>query len=404
METHSPIGASSAYRWMPCPGSVELSKGIESKSSEYAEEGTDAHALGEKFLLARSRDVQSWLDKVIPGSKTNRKASQDMIDAVQEYVDYVLDFVDGPEACEIHIEHKFHLKHLMDDLYGTNDVNVATKDVLRVIDYKHGKGVAVEVVENPQLMYYALGAIHEHPKIEMVELVIVQPRAPHADGAIRTWWLTREELVKWGTDVLIPSAKATKVKGAKIEAGKWCRFCPAMPVCPEMAQKAIEMAQQDFTVIEDPKTIVMPEPEQLSMEQILKILEFGPVLESYAKEVKNYVHGLLENGKDVPGYKLVAKRSNRAWDDARDQEALTNKIKEHAEKKGKDVAAVMYTEPKLRSPAQMEKDLGAAFKREIEEFWNKPDNGTTIAPEGDKRAAAPRSAAVDFLPLADVFK
>lgn len=74
MTTHSKVGASSAKRWMACPGSVRLSEGIESKSSKFSIEGTQAHALAEQWLTAGECPVN---------------ADQEMAENVRVYVDWV---------------------------------------------------------------------------------------------------------------------------------------------------------------------------------------------------------------------------------------------------------------------------------------------------------------------------
>jgi len=48
---HSPIGASSAERWINCPASVRLSEGCKKPAGIYAEEGTAAHSLCEECLF-----------------------------------------------------------------------------------------------------------------------------------------------------------------------------------------------------------------------------------------------------------------------------------------------------------------------------------------------------------------
>src|SRR5438093_12672015 len=52
--SHALLSPSSAARWLRCPGSVELCKGVAGKGSEYASEGTRAHELAAAIL----RDVQ----------------------------------------------------------------------------------------------------------------------------------------------------------------------------------------------------------------------------------------------------------------------------------------------------------------------------------------------------------
>ena len=47
---HAALGASTAHRWMSCPGSVQLAAGIEARPSTYAEEGATAHMLAKLCL------------------------------------------------------------------------------------------------------------------------------------------------------------------------------------------------------------------------------------------------------------------------------------------------------------------------------------------------------------------
>lgn len=57
---------------MTCPGSVVLSEGMPEKSSEFAEEGTKAHALAEALLLGEAA-----------------KGDVEMVENVMVYVDHV---------------------------------------------------------------------------------------------------------------------------------------------------------------------------------------------------------------------------------------------------------------------------------------------------------------------------
>ena len=91
--THSPIGASSMYRWAECPGSVALSEGIVSESSAYAEEGTEAHELGATWLKGNG--------------KTPECDDDDMLDNVRIYVDYVFGLLGS--RCKLFVEHGFDL-------------------------------------------------------------------------------------------------------------------------------------------------------------------------------------------------------------------------------------------------------------------------------------------------------
>lgn len=182
MSAHSRIGASSMSRWSKCPASVRLSKDMPNTSSAYAEEGTRAHELAE-YVLTNKR----WPINV---------ESDEMLDAVQVYVDFIDTGIcysnkDGFQSRPtwMKVEEKFHLKELHPDLFGTSDCTLYFEEekLLMVIDYKHGQGLAVEAENNPQLMYYALGALMKtKAACSHVEMVIVQPRCFHPDGPDQT--------------------------------------------------------------------------------------------------------------------------------------------------------------------------------------------------------------------------
>ena len=50
---HAFLSASGAKRWISCPPSAKLQEQYEDKGSVYAEQGTDAHSLGEWKILTR---------------------------------------------------------------------------------------------------------------------------------------------------------------------------------------------------------------------------------------------------------------------------------------------------------------------------------------------------------------
>ena len=89
-ELHSKYGASSAERWLNCPGSIQLSETVPPQpSSSAATKGTAAHKLGELALLDIG-EPQTYLGKDITlDDGTKYPVDQAMIDGVEVYVDYV---------------------------------------------------------------------------------------------------------------------------------------------------------------------------------------------------------------------------------------------------------------------------------------------------------------------------
>jgi hypothetical protein len=279
---HSNLGASGAYRWMRCPGSVALSKDIPDKESPYAREGSAAHYLSEQAFgslppvrpsILYSKDIgkpcPKWPDITI---------TQDMIDAIDIYWEHAMEVY---LHCGKHVavEQPFNLNWLHAGLWGTNDLSGYDEQnsVLYVSDYKHGAGVSVEVVNNPQLMYYALGALGpDNPlKVETVILSIIQPRAYHPDGAIRQWETTPDVIYKWANTVLSPAVAAVESPDAPLVTGDHCKFCKAMAVCPAVAEKSLSVAQQEFSVVDGKTVVNIPAPEMLTIDQMVRVLGFS---------------------------------------------------------------------------------------------------------------------------------
>lgn len=396
MGDHAKLSPSASKRWMHCPGCIRLAEevGGEEKTSVYAAEGTLAHWLAE-WTLKNNEQIKGFLNSnsmlgaTVPEISKDIKIDQGMIDYVWDYVNVIR--ADAAETgAEITAEEEFDLGWLVPEMFGTNDAKVGEfMGLLRIYDLKYGSGVIVEPEWNSQAMIYALGAVGEgNPNMyDEVELVIHQPRAPHPDGPTRRWRVTVERLFKWG-EVMKERAAETAKPDAPLTAGEWCQFCKAMAVCPEIAKEAAESAMVEFgAVVEGPKQtpISLPQPDALTDEQLCRVLDFTKILGAWSKEVEAYVLQRMESGVAMPGYKLVKKKSNRFWlDESSTIDFLHRQY-------GKDI----YTEPKLKTPAQAEK-LPGMNKAALANYWDKRDTGVTIAPLTDKRKAVAPSAQVEF--------
>lgn len=401
---HSKIGASSMERWAACPGSVVLSEGIESRSSVYAVEGTAAHALAEDTLLNKGPggDVSAWIGQHFwfddHGEKKSVLVDEEMADAVQTYVNHIQKLVvdaagnalgepgDGPTSVS-HIEHRFDLSHLHPGLFGTSDYVLwePRAKTLHVVDYKHGAGKPVHVKGNPQLRYYAVGALMtlNYPA-EYVEITIVQPRCSHPDGPIRTERLSVLDLLDWSADLVAAAKRVEEAReqyqypdvpredwqGSWLAAGEHCRWCPAASVpdrCPLLKSKAQELAKQVFApgLPYDPAVLA-------------ETLEWLPILEAWIKNTREFAYAEAEQGRAIPGHKLVEKRATRKWRDPAEVEAQLADFLEPAQ---------LYSEPELRTPAEIEKLIGKGGKDIVDGLCTKQSSGHTLVPESDKRPA-----------------
>lgn len=359
--THSIIGASSMHRWAKCPASVRLSKGMPNTSSKHAEEGTYAHEVAELILNNKLHDCEDM----------------EIIEPVMTYVEYVRELQKG---CSCYgVEEKFDLSLIYPGLFGTCDAWVfnATTSTLHVVDYKHGQGIAVEAENNSQLRYYALGAAMKlRLPVSKVQMTIVQPRCWHPEGPIRSWTIPVSDLLEFTAD-LIDAAKATEDPNAPIVSGDHCRFCPAAATCPELSAKAMESAKAEF----------LPTPA-FDVDTLANYLEKIPAIESWCKAVEAFAFREAQRGIDIPGFKLVPKKTHRKW---RDVEELDTKLLLEVGLSYDDV-----WNKKMKTPAQIESLLDKEGKKLLEQFVIKPEGGVTLAPINDKRKKAKSSVETDF--------
>lgn len=370
---HYPLSASGAKRWINCAGSLSMSRGQRNPSTQYNEEGTAAHLLGE-MCFAQNKDADFFLGKSIVINEGTPDAvayevTEDMADAVQVRLDYIRGVLQEYQEAVHTVEESFCLPSIHRELGGTADDVVYIPGVkLIVADYKHGVGVPVNAERNIQGMIYALGAATEGGIFYAesqgettswdfpVEIVIIQPRSWRKDSAVQTWETTIGELEEWGRDVLLPAALAAEEENAPLVPGEWCQFCTAHPVCPEprrllMAVANVEPDEHMLPVQANP---VLPDPRALPIEQKLKALTLGEMLAPWLKALKESIKADLMAGE--PAYegklKLVqGEKGNRKWLDEK-----------AAETKLFTLLRAEAVVVKVKSPAQAEKALKQAKK------------------------------------------
>lgn len=390
---HAELGASRTERWMHCPGSVRLTRSVPDADTPYAAEGRLAHTHAERALK------DALYPETGEGMCTHERSDlpepdEEMSAAVMLYVNYCLAMT-TPETV-VYVEEPFTLAALNppQEMFGTPDFVAVTGRRLDVVDFKYGRGVAVEVNGNTQLLFYVVGALLRHAELQDVSTMssmigfldyalslfddiwghIVQPRASHADGPIRTVHITAQE-VRDFVALLLLKAGATLDPDAPLHAGSWCKFCPAQAFCPEIKRYAIEIARQDFAAVEPPPV------ESLPIEVAASILSKVDVLNHWVKALEARVRAELEAGRPVPGWKLVNKRPTRVW----------NSVEELHKHFG---TAVIFGEPPVRSPAQVEAIVGK--KNVPPELYSLVSTGLALAPEHDRRPAAAVGPHQDF--------
>lgn len=317
-KAHSLIGASSAERWMNCPGSITLYKDLESSSSKYADEGSAAHMVAELYLSKLLPIDYSMLDDtIVVESGEEITITEEMIDAVGNYIAHVYATLaeDHIPLSALQIEKEFNLSHIDAEAFGTCDALAVGVFRIYVWDYKHGKGVKVSAEGNTQAMYYALGAYYsvpeEHRSLLLDVMVsIAQPRA----GGISSWVVTIPELLQFERD-LTSAIVRIRAEDTTVKAGKWCRFCKGKAVCPAMRDKALGDAKLQFMELGalDTKKPKITVSNDIRPKEIAEILDAASFINDWLAAVREYAQTLVTRGIDVPGYTVQTGVGNRAW-------------------------------------------------------------------------------------------
>lgn len=366
MKKHAKFSPSAASRWMNCPASIAYTADMPDKTSEFAQEGTQAHELAEALLLGKKPVQIGMIDY-----------PDEMWDAAQQYAEFV-----GSLPGELHVEERLDLTHIHNDFFGTGDALVYDEEAqhLYVCDFKYGKGVVVDVEENPQLMTYAVGATRRfHNRgVKTVTLAIIQPRA--MGKSVKTWQTTADAILAF-EDKLRQAVEIALSENPPFKAGEWCKFCKAAAICPALREHNLNIARQEF---EGTMKVTDMTPAQLA-----KVLDEAETIKLWLKRVEEYAHEQALAGNTPDGYKLVPKRAIRKWKDETQVPSVLGMVFGLS---NEDI----YSEPKLKSPAMIEKAVGKKNAAALEDLVVKDSSGMVLAKMEDERKAVKSSAQEDF--------
>lgn len=397
MSLHSNISPSAAKRWMACPGSVALcAKLPKSPSSKNAAEGTCAHGLGENLLRGEITKAQlmAMEGKTVKVDEFDIEVTEEMIDGVILYYDTVTEEIaelrkNGKAAAVVsEYEVKAVASSIDDHVYGTCDTRIYQKgNVLKVKDFKFGFGV-VEVEENEQMMIYAISALDalKCDAFDSVELQIIQPRARHIDGPVRTWKTTVKALREFGGKLKAAVELTRTAEGQKtFESGPHCRWCDAKAHCPLNFGAIQKVTGADFTGVTSPAVgKSLPPVEGLAFDKMTAALDWEDAIDAFFKAARGRIMAELEAGRDVPGWKLVdGKEGNRKYTD---EDAVEREF-------GAILGEGVYEPKKVLSPARLEKVVG---KGKLDAFTFRPPGIKKMVRDHDPRPRSLPSVQSDF--------
>jgi len=256
-----------------------------------------------------------------------------------------------------------------------------------VRDYKNGFGM-VDVVDNPQLKFYGLGALREvmqlKHKVDAVTLGVVQPNAPHINGPSREWTIDVVDLIDFEME-LVDAARRSELPDAPRTAGDHCQYCLAADDCPALTAVQIVLAQSEFEPI-----------ATIDLDKLTMLLDAATMMEARIGAAWALAQRLAESGVNVPGYKLVERSTRRKYAEE-DKEIVAAKLKEKYGFSNSDIY-----EPKLKTPAKVEKLIKAprgqketALAEFNLEFVVRPRGGNVLVRDVDPRTTLTASNPAD---------
>jgi len=353
-DEHSPWSPSGAAAWLRCPA-WPLKNWQKNSSSAAAEEGTRLHKIGEELLN---------------GASVTQYSDED-VKMVIGYVRYCSDLdIEFGHMVEGHI----NLSHYgLPGIFGTADYWARGKHKLEVVDLKTGYHKVDP--DTPQGKIYLLGAagggIFGYSELTFTI---------HQHGEARSQSYTPFELLVWLQKTLRPAYEATLEDHPVQRPGETqCQWCAARGSC-------LALAEQMTTEIEETFRPYVPSPEELSPEEVAKILNASKQVKSWIDAVEGHAKDLIVKGIPVPGFKLVEGRRSRAWkDEAEAEKWIGRKVRKEDK----------YT-VKFKSPAQIEKVIDKRYKKQLADLIEVKPGKPTLAPEDDKRPAISGSAQLEF--------
>lgn len=405
--THALLSPSGAHRWMPCPGSVALERGMPDNGNDYSDEGSAAHMLAQ-IAWTEQRPASAYVGRRLDLGKRTWEVDESMADETQKYLNIVKALsVNGETFVEVVVP----IGHITGEEGATGTADCVVIDVnnkeLIVTDLKFGRGVRVFAKDNVQELLYALGVYDEYRLLydfDRVRCIISQPRLDHVDE----WTYSIAEMEEFRKRaetravVALGFRDATTDDACSLEppdggtgyaflhpGDEQCQFCKAKAICPAAADRVKEAIGADFDIIVadivGPNKIItestyMPEaPADIGVK--MDAIDF---IEGWCKAIRARVETLLLQGVPVPspsgGYKIVqGRQGNRAWTDEKEAEAALKGMRlKHDE---------MYTS-KLISPTAAEKVVKEPKRWEkLLKFITRAEGGKSVAPMADKRDA-----------------
>ena len=353
---HYTFGGSTAKRTLACPAWVNIAaKGPQiDRTSVAAARGTNMHAVMEVAFDTNTSVLEALT--TFEGHAFTEFDIDQMVIAEKAVRELFVRFDVKDYAVEPTFEMNEHVG-------GSTDIIATGPDVCLVIDFKFGRN-AVNVERNPQLAFYHMLAGLTPDYGDMVNNkrfigAIIQPAISY-EAQIYEYSIV--EVEDFGINMMFAIDKALRGE-TRPTPGDHCEWCPAVPYCSAKLNEAGAVISGALNPAHDlAASLAMLEPLRL-----------------FIAAVEAEAYYVMSQTREVPGWKLVAKKKLRKW--ASEKTAL------EALKAAGFVEEDILTPGELKSPAQLDKVLKkSSIEFDVVSLLDTSEPGVTLAPENDPRA------------------
>lgn len=312
MTDHSIFAPSSGEQLIHCAGSVLMQAQFPDDGDSVAsKEGTAAHWWGAEHLA--DEGTRPPVGATAPNDVI---VTQGMADGADEWIKAVEAILaDAGTAAVLNVERRLEIPTVHELCFGTPDTDiwVPWSKTLHVVDFKFGFGLH-EAYEHVQCVEYAEGRVLEQlaedPALRReditVVITIVQPRAYHPLGTVRSWTCKATDLSPIIAQLASQAVKSLEAD-PEVRTGPGCKHCRGRHAC--LAFQAKGYAAAEYV---NRATAIELKGPALALEL--------QTLEDALAAIKARLSGLqeqgfyeLRRGGQLPGYGIEHGRGSLDW-------------------------------------------------------------------------------------------
>jgi len=316
-ERHAFLAPSSAHRWSYCSGSAWMESQFPDLQDDEARKlGTAAHWVFQFDLAGSPLAEGSVTPNGVAVDKTMLQASAELVRDIEHKLRPYLGDA-WRTALKVEKRVAIPLVHPTHN-WGTPDVRAwvmtTTGWALFIWDFKYGFSV-VEVFENKQLIDYAAGCLTEakntwpvfNDDACAVILTVVQPRAYHADGPVRTWETSMPQLAPYFHELAMAAEEAAGPAPLCRPRPDVCHDCRARSGC-----KALQDTMYMGMTMAQTATPRVLSDEGLGLEAAM-LTDAIELMKARLTGLEELVKARIRAGARIPHWMYGSGRGKLAW-------------------------------------------------------------------------------------------